>query len=202
MRPQLVLDIGGVLATNLSPLFWQLLAAETVLSEEALYCEYKNQISSQLWTGEISEHDFWHWVSAYAPLLTQEHAKTMIDRSLQPLPALRKIAAWSKIADIHLLSNHLSGWVANIIQPIQPYLKSITISSQTALKKPDPAIFNKAAYHFPRESYILFIDDQSKNVAQAALHGWHTMLADEAGLWISLVQPLLEQALEQASNDN
>lgn len=198
MRPQLVLDIGGVLATNLSPLFWQLLAAETALTEEALYSEYKQQISSRLWTGEISEPDFWHWVSAYAPLLSQEHAKRMIDRSLQPLPALGKIGAWSEIADIHLLSNHLSEWVANIIQPIQPYLKSVTISSLAALKKPDAAIFHKAADHFPRKSYILFIDDQSKNVAQAALHGWHTLLADEAGLWISLVQPMLEQA----SNDN
>ncbi|OMF36723.1 hypothetical protein BK133_08750 [Paenibacillus sp. FSL H8-0548] len=197
MRPQLVLDIGGVLATNLSPLLWQLLAAEAAVSEDTLYFQYKQEISEQLWTGHISEAQFWKWITAYAPSLTMKQAKAIIEQSLRPLPALEKIAEWSVHADIHLLSNHLSAWVEPIVLPIKPYLKSVTISSEAALKKPDRAIFTRLAAQLPQSSYVLFIDDQNKNIEQAASLGWHTLLADESGGWISLVHTLLQKAGEQ-----
>lgn len=197
IRPQLVLDIGGVLATNLSPLLWQLLAAEATVSEEALYSEYKQQISGRLWTGEISEEQFWIWVKKYTPLLSTERARAFIDRSLQPLPALARIAEWSTTADIHLLSNHLPAWVDPIVKPIKPYLKNITISSEAALIKPHPDIYARSASFIPPGSKVLFVDDQEKNIKQAASLGWQTLLADEDGKWISLVLPLLKQGSEQ-----
>lgn len=193
MRPQLVLDIGGVLATNLSPLFWRLLALEANVSEEALYSEYKRQISEHLWTGSISEEQFWVWIKKHTPLLSSERARTFIDRSLQPLPALAKIADWNDIADIHLLSNHLPAWIEPIVKPISPYLKSVTISSEAALKKPHPEIYARAAAFIPSGSHVLFVDDQEKNIRQAASLGWRTLLADEDGQWISFVLPLLKQ---------
>ncbi|WP_054028904.1 hypothetical protein [Bacillus sp. FJAT-28004] len=193
IKPQLVLDIGGVLATNLSPLLWQLLAAEAILSEEALYSEYKQQISERLWTGQMTEEQFWNWVVAYTPSLDITQARSYIDRCLQPLPALDEMSRWSAVADIHVLSNHLPAWVEPIITPIKPYLKSITISSESALQKPHPAIFDKVTEHLPSECYVLFVDDHHKNTKQAALHGWQTLLADDEGLWISQVLPLLEQ---------
>lgn len=190
-RPQLVLDIGGVLATNLSPLFWQLIAAEAEVSEDALYKTYKQQISEQLWTGSISEEQFWSWLKDQAPKIQAPQARACIDRSLQPLPALEKIAEWSIIADIHLLSNHLPAWVEPIVNPINKYLKSITISSETSLRKPHPDIYRRVASHFPIDSVVLFVDDQHKNLKQAASHGWRTLLADEDGRWISMVLSLL-----------
>lgn len=191
-RPQLVLDIGGVLATNLSPLFWRLTAAEAAVSEEALYMAYKAQISELLWTGSISEEQFWSWLNEQAPLIEAKQARAFIDRSLQPLPALEKIAEWSLTADIHLLSNHLSAWVEPIVNPINKYVKSVTISSEIGLKKPLPDIYGRVSSHFPIDSVVLFVDDQPKNLRQAASLGWRTLLADEGGRWISRVLPLLQ----------
>lgn len=196
-RPQLVLDIGGVLATNLSPLFWQLLATDAIVSEEALYSDYKQQISERLWTGGISEEQFWTWIKAHTPRLHTEQARSYIDKSLQPLPALEKIAEWSTVADIHLLSNHLPSWVLPIVEPIERYLKSVTISSETGLRKPHPEIYKRVINYLPSGSSVLFVDDQDKNLRQAASLGWRTLLADEDGHWISLLLPLLEQRSNQ-----
>ncbi|MGM0880789.1 MAG: HAD-IA family hydrolase [Bacillota bacterium] len=191
-RPQLVLDIGGVLATNLSPLFWQLIAAEAAVSEDALYEAYKRQVSEQLWTGSLSEEQFWSWIQVQAPNIPAQQARSFIDRSLQPLPALEKIAEWSLLADIHLLSNHLPAWIERIVNPINKYLKSITISSETGLRKPHPDIYRHVAGHLPQDTVVLFVDDQHKNLKQAASLGWRTLLADEDSRWISMVLPLLQ----------
>lgn len=197
IRPQLVLDIGGVLATNLSPLFWQLLTEKAAISEEALYANYKTQMSGSLWTGRISEDMFWAWLEQQTPHLSTEQARAFIHTSLQPLPALEKIQEWSLIADIHILSNHLPSWVEPIVNPIQPYLKSITISSEVGIRKPDPAIFKLLSAYFPPGSTVLFVDDQQKNIRQAASLGWRTLLADEDGRWISCVRSRLEQDSNQ-----
>jgi HAD superfamily hydrolase (TIGR01509 family) len=197
IKPQLVLDIGGVLATNLSPLFWKLLAAEAIVSEELLYAAYKKQISERLWTGDITEAQFWLWIKEYTPSLETERARGFIDTSLQPLPALAKVAEWSELADVHLLSNHLPEWVEPIVMPIKPYLRSVTISSLSAVKKPHPDIYARTAAYLPSGSAVLFVDDQAKNIKQAASLGWRTLLADEDGNWISLVLPHLEQECEQ-----
>lgn len=191
-RPQLVLDIGGVLATNLSPLFWQLIAAEAAVSEDALYEAYKRQVSEQLWTGSLSEEQFLSWIKVQAPNIQAQQARAFIDRSLQPLPAIEKIAEWSLLADIHLLSNHLPAWVEPIVNPINKYLKSITISSETGLRKPHPEIYRRVAGHLPKDTVVLFVDDQHKNLKQAASLGWRTLLADEDSRWISMVLPLLQ----------
>ncbi|RCW50209.1 HAD family hydrolase [Paenibacillus prosopidis] len=191
-RPQLVLDIGGVLATNLSPLFWQLIAGEAAVSEDTLYEAYKRQVSEQLWTGSLSEEQFWSWIKVQAPNIQVQQARSFIDRSLQPLPALEKIVEWSLIADIHLLSNHLPAWVEPIVNPINKYLKSITISSETGLRKPHPDIYRRVASHFAIDGVVLFVDDQHKNLKQAASLGWRTLLADEDGRWIPKVLPLLQ----------
>lgn len=195
-RPQLVLDIGGVLATNLSPLFWQLIAAEADISEDVLYQTYKRQVSEQLWTGSISEEQFWSWITDTAPNIQARQARAFIDRSLQPLPALEKIAEWSLIADIHLLSNHLPAWVEPIINPIKHYMKSITISSETGLRKPHPDIFELVTRSLPIGSIVLFVDDQYKNLKQAASLGWRTLSADEDGRWISMVLPHLQESCD------
>ncbi|WP_053375803.1 HAD family hydrolase [Paenibacillus sp. FJAT-27812] len=196
-RPQLVLDIGGVLATNLSPLFWKLLAAEAIVSEEELYAAYKQQISERLWIGELSEDQFWVWVKTYTPRLGTKQARKFIDSSLQPLPALAKVAEWSEIADVHLLSNHLPTWVEPIVKPIMPYLKSVTISSEAASRKPHPDIYARTAAYLPSGSHVLFVDDQAKNLKQAASLGWRTLLADEKGEWVASIIPLLEKGSQQ-----
>ncbi|MGO4543968.1 haloacid dehalogenase [Paenibacillus sp. 2TAB23] len=192
-KPQLVLDIGGVLATNLSPLLWQLLAIEAAVSEEHLYSAYKREISESLWRGQLSEEQFWEWILSYAPMLTIEQGRAFIDMSLKPLPAIAYIPEWQQLADIHILSNHLSSWVDPLLSTIRPFLNTITISSQVSLKKPDPSIFVSVISLLPLGSPVLFVDDQQSNLKQAASHGWRTLLADDEGVWMNEVSKQLKE---------
>ncbi|KIL51913.1 hypothetical protein [Jeotgalibacillus soli] len=79
---------------------------------------------------------------------------------IKPLPALKEIANWSQVADIYLLSNHCSEWIAHILKPINHHVKSITISSQVGSLKPHPTIYSK----IKAEDNLLFIDDQPEKL--------------------------------------
>ncbi|MBD2871213.1 HAD family hydrolase [Paenibacillus arenilitoris] len=192
-RPQLVLDIGGVLAANLTPRFWRLAAVEAAVAEQALYRAYKEEMSDRLWTGAISEERFWAWMRSYAPALTDEKARGFIDDSLEPLPALGRLREWSAAADLHVLSNHLRSWVEPVIGPYADVWTSVTISSEVGCRKPHPEIFARVTPHLPPGSAVLFVDDQDKNLRQAALLGWRTLRADEEGAWIEQVLPMLRE---------
>jgi HAD superfamily hydrolase (TIGR01509 family) len=191
-RPQLVLDIGGVLATNLSPMLWQQLAAVSGIPETELYSVYKRQHSRRLWSGELTELQFWSWVCELVPAWTEQRGRELIGRCLQPLPALKQLAAWHRLADLHLLSNHLPIWVEPILAGHRERWSSVTISSEVGVSKPDPGIFEHVAAGLPAGSSVLFIDDQQHNLDQAATLGWQTLLADEQATWVDKVVTLLE----------
>jgi len=190
-KPQLVLDIGGVLATNLSPFFWNQLGEAGQISTERLYAAYKQQWSSLLWKGEISEKEFWDWLLIELPGVSYDKARAMLDNSLTPLPALEMIADWSGYADIHILSNHRAEWVRPLLSPIMPYLATVTISSEVGSSKPEMVSFTAVHRKLPVGSSVLFVDDQPKNLLTAEQLGWDTLLADEAGEWIPQVELLL-----------
>ena len=110
-------------------------------------------------------------------------ARAALAGCLTPLPALAHLAAWSQSADLHLLSNHRLEWIAPLLQPIQDYVTSITISSVVGSCKPDPAIYAVVAQHLPSGTPALFVDDQARNLPPAAALGWDTLCADKAGQW-------------------
>lgn len=192
-KPQLVLDIGGVLAANLSPGLWQLLARESAVTEQELYAAYKRELSERLWTGELSEEQFWSWMSGYVPGISMAAGRSYVVQSLKPLPALDMLQQWHEIADIHILSNHLPAWVEAVTQPNSRFWSSVTISSEVGFRKPHPAIFQRVSALLPLGSTPLFVDDQEKNIRQAASLGWRTLLADEKGDWTRRVLPLLQE---------
>lgn len=51
-RPNLVLDIAGVIATNFSPLFWENLSSKFEVPYEDL-TKFRKEIREELWTGKI-----------------------------------------------------------------------------------------------------------------------------------------------------
>jgi hypothetical protein len=157
-RPQLMLDIGGVLFTNLSPRFWILVAQEAGVGHETLYRQYKGEISAKLWIGEISEDQFWGWLLAFSPKLDLLKAKQIFADCLIPLPALARLPQWGRIADVHLLSNHLLSWVAPLLQPVQASLSHILVSSEIGWKKPQRELFAHAAALLPPHCPVLFVD--------------------------------------------
>ncbi|TCN26144.1 HAD family hydrolase [Mesobacillus foraminis] len=105
---------------------------------------------------------------------------------IHPLPTSIEIRNWSEYANIHILSNHRVEWVEPILQPIQGYLKSITISSEAGCCKPQPEIYAKVKMELKSKN-ILYVDDQEKNFNEARILGWNTLLADEKGAWIDEV---------------
>ncbi|MFD0959567.1 HAD-IA family hydrolase [Paenibacillus chungangensis] len=192
-RLQLVLDVGGVLASNLSPVFWELVseAAGIPSGQNEIYKLYRKEVSEKLWIGEITEQQFWEWLEAQSPSLVKELCESFLYRCLQPLPAMGKLETWSRSADIHILSNHIEIWLQPLLNRIRPSIGHTVISSQVAMKKPDAAIFHHMAALLPSGSPILFVDDKPGNLEIARSVGWQSMLADPEGVWLSLMDKRL-----------
>jgi len=68
---------------------------------------------------------------------------------------------------------------------INKFAKSVTISNQVGLCKPDIEIYKRVDSFLPVGEEVLFIDDQEKNLKSAKALGWQTLLADEHCNWIN-----------------
>jgi putative hydrolase of the HAD superfamily len=192
VKPDLILDIAGVLATNFSPYFWQELSEKSDIEYERLI-GFKREIREELWSGKISEEEFWRRLCSEFPSINEEDARLLLRSQINPLSALKELPKWSQFANIHLLSNHRAEWIAHIIRPIQKYLKSATISNEVHACKPSPEIYSVVRTHLSGEGSVLFVDDQEKNFKEARALGWTTLFADEQGDWMSRVEPLLTE---------
>ncbi|MEC0266347.1 HAD-IA family hydrolase [Paenibacillus anseongense] len=190
---ELVLDIGGVLATNFSPLFWQELSEQSNTPYEVLF-DFRREMREELWTGKIPEEGFWKQLHLKFPSIHMEKAKEILISNIRPLPAIEKVQSWSKNANIHLLSNHRIEWIKSILKPIEPYICSVTVSSEVGYCKPKPEIYALVHEQLNNHGDILFVDDQNKNFKEANSLGWKTILADENGDWIYNLTSLLSTA--------
>jgi HAD superfamily hydrolase (TIGR01509 family) len=192
IKPQLILDIAGVILTNLSPSYWQELAQIADVPYDYLKALFRNEVREDLWTGKISEEEFWKWLNMHCPKVNLQFARNLIDKHLKPLPAFDQLVSWSQLADIHLLSNHRKEWIIPFIKPILPYIKSITISSETGYCKPDLQIYEFVEAHLDIRRNIIYVDDQEKNLIPAKALGWVTLIADAESKWMVEVQRLIE----------
>lgn len=194
-KPQLILDIGGVLLSNLSPQFWQELTAVTTISYSELTARYKTHMSKPLWSGHITEHQFWDWLCEQCSTIDRHNAHALLQANLKPLPALNFLQEWSRIADIHLLSNHRMEWISPHLADVRHFITSMTISSTVGATKPNPDIYKIAAAHLNPKQRILFIDDLESNLMEGSRLGWHTLIADGEGKWLEQVIPQLSESL-------
>ncbi|CAN7318672.1 HAD-IA family hydrolase [Paenibacillus sp. LjRoot153] len=120
--------------------------------------------------------------------------RSWILQQLKPLAAMKHLEAWGQHADIHLLSNHRIEWLALLLEPILPFLKNTTISSEVGYCKPNREVYELVQTHFPKEqAVVLFVDDQEKNLVPARAMGWHTLLADAEEAWIAQVTAFLNK---------
>lgn len=154
--------------------------------------EFRKGIREKLWTGQMTEQGFWTNLQRQVPHLHRESAKGQLLSMITPLAAMKEIPSWSEIANIHLLSNHRLEWIEHIINPIQAYVTSITISAESGACKPEMAIYEKTQSHLKNNGIVLFVDDQEKNFTGAAELGWDTLLADKQGEWTEIVSALLK----------
>ncbi|MCJ7842404.1 hypothetical protein MUB24_16165 [Lederbergia sp. NSJ-179] len=192
VKPDLVLDIAGVLATNFSPSFWRYLSTIYGVRYEELL-EFRKGIREELWKGRIAEQEFWSGLKSQLPNMDIEPARCKLLSIIKPLPAIEKIPIWSEYADIHLLSNHRREWIEHLINPVQDYIKSMTISAEVGYCKPEIDIYLKTQFYLKDNGKVLFVDDQEKNFKGAIHLCWNTLLADEEGEWIKKVSSLLTQ---------
>lgn len=186
IKPELVLDVAGVIAANFSPQFWQELTSRYEIPYEQLV-KFKQDIRVKLWTGAVSEDEFWSELTSNFKAIDKDGARQSLLSQITLLPAASEIPRWSNYANIHLLSNHRVEWLEHIVTPLKPYLRSVTISSAAGCCKPDASIYTQVEQYFEHQAFILFVDDQTKNFYEPALRGWTTLLADEQGDWIKQV---------------
>lgn len=189
-KPQLVLDIAGVILTNLSTGFWQELPHIAGTSFETLK-DKVNTIRKDLWTGTMKEDDFWIWLKSQYPSIDKERAYILLQQTMLPLPAIRFLKHWSQVADIHLMSDHCKEWLEPYLEEIQDFTKSITISNQVGYCKPQLQIYEIVKQQIDNTGFVLYVDDQEKNLKPAQELRWRTLLADEQHKWIEKVETIL-----------
>ncbi|MBB3129407.1 putative hydrolase of the HAD superfamily [Paenibacillus rhizosphaerae] len=193
-RPQLILDVAGVIATNLSPGFWEEAAMAGGTSYRQLKDRFRREIRESFWTGDTTMEQFRDWLAGHGPDLSMERLNALAMKYLQPLPALERISSWSREAAVHLLSNHREEWLSGLLEPVKDQVKSLTISSRAGYCKPDPRIYQLICEHFSDgEGPCIYVDDQEKNLIPARALGWHTVIADSEGRWVEEVSRLLKQ---------
>jgi putative hydrolase of the HAD superfamily len=190
-KPDIVLDIAGVIATNFTPRFWNDLVRKYEISYDELIM-FRKHIRQELWTGEISEDEFCVRLKKEFVNIDLVYSKSLLRSLITPLPAIEEIPNWSRLANIHLLSNHRLEWIRHIIYPIQEYIESITISGEVGYCKPQRDIYLIVNNLVGEERRVLFIDDQIKNLKEASNLGWKTLIADERGEWIKKVPLYLQ----------
>lgn len=193
-RPRLILDVAGVIATNLSPGFWEEAAMTGGTTYRQLKDSFSREIRELFWTGAITVDQFRDWLAGHGPDLSMERLSALAMKYLQPLPALGRISIWSRDADIHLLSNHREEWLSGLLEPVKDHVKSLTLSSRAGYCKPDPLIYQLVCEQFgDGEGLCIYVDDQEKNLIPARALGWHSVIADPEGRWVEEVTRLLEQ---------
>ncbi|MEJ8302431.1 HAD-IA family hydrolase [Saccharibacillus sacchari] len=181
-KPQLVFDVGGVLAENLDE-FWSGMAQASGVKRADLRTRYKAEVGAALWRGSLAEEDFWLWLGETCPTVKTSEARALLKKVLIPLPALGWVKGWSENADIHILSNHVAEWIYPLFTEIEDSISSIVVSSEVGYEKPDPRLFEWAATKL-KGSDICFVDDKLSNLEAAQRLGWDTILADPDGHWV------------------
>ena len=191
-KPQLVLDAAGVIVTNLSETFWEEISQNSNVAFSDFRSSFKKEIREALWTGSICEEEFWKWLALQCSGVEYDYARGILIKHLKLLPSTNWLPRWSKVADIHLLSNHRHEWLLEPLEPLSLYLKTITISSQVGCCKPDPAIYEIVRLKI-KKNRTIYVDDQERNLEPARRIGWTTVLADEEGKWTETVTNLLQE---------
>ncbi|MCM3783443.1 HAD-IA family hydrolase [Neobacillus mesonae] len=190
---QLVLDAGGVITANLSPAYWKELSPASLSSEESIVHKFKREIREKLWSGHVTEADFYLWVRGHSSELKQndEQFRQLVQGHLRLLPASEHLEEWSGKADLHILSNHRHEWLTPVLAPILPFIASCTISSEVGMCKPSASIYTYLHRKLGNLDDIYFVDDQERNLLPAREMGWKTILADPEGQWVETINELL-----------
>lgn len=183
-KTQLVVDAGGVVISNFPASFWLELAAQAGVTADELQGFFHEELKEPLWTGKISEDEFWQRIRQRYPAVDIGQARTSFRSGLKLLPVAERLPDLGRRFDLHLLSNHRPEWLLDVLAPVTACFRTITISSQVGVRKPDLGIYEAVQAKLPSGARIIYVDDQERNLVPARKLGWETVLADENGTWV------------------
>lgn len=190
-KKAMILDVGGVLATNYTPQFWEGLSDDYDVPYDALM-QFRKDVRADLWTGAIAEKEFWERMSERFQAIDAAGARAMLVSEIRPLPALERLKAWRKRASLNVLSNHRTEWIAPVLKRVYPFADHVIVSAEAGCRKPEPEIYSRMDECLDGYEDILFVDDTPKNLPQGAALGWKTLLADEGGAWMAQAEAWLK----------
>jgi putative hydrolase of the HAD superfamily len=189
----LLLDACGVvLGEPTGPLF-RAVALSTGRTPDAVAALFRLRFRDDLWSGSKGEDDFWARFAGACGLSHPPSAwREVIDAAMHPMPALSRLAGWSRHARLVLISNHRHEWLLPRLDAcgVTGHFAEVCISSTTGLVKPEPAAYERALGEMDRRS-VLYVDDKGANVDAARELGIRSALADRDGLWIGEVDAWL-----------
>jgi FMN phosphatase YigB (HAD superfamily) len=184
-----VLDIGNVLLRDPISQLLKSLSEEGSRTWEELRQFYLYQVRDRMWSGDMSEDEFWGKLCSYAH--TKVENELWHQRLLEimiALPAIEKMHDWSSKSEIWLLSNHFAEWPLGRLREcgVMPTISKVLISSETHFLKPNPKAFDPVTTQLSA-STILYVDDKIVNVEVATKLGINGLFADLDGDWIAMV---------------
>lgn len=167
----LILDAHGVVFNNPFPSFLIRLARMTgQRGDDVLRC-WREELRTPAWTGAISDDEIWHRLSGgqgdpecWQSLLETCYALGPIGLRLSLLPT--NLPIW-------ILSNHRTAWLHRRLRRfgLSERFEQVIVSEDLGLVKPAPRLFQAVMDRVPVSKRVLFVDDNSQNVAAASLSG-------------------------------
>ncbi|SFB43361.1 putative hydrolase of the HAD superfamily [Cohnella sp. OV330] len=190
-KKAMILDVGGVLATNYTPQFWEGLSDDYDVPYDALM-QFRKDVRADLWTGAMAEREFWERMSGRFHAIDGADARERLVSEIRPLPALERLAEWRDRASLNILSNHRTEWIAPVLARIYPLADHVIVSAEVGCRKPEPEIYGRMDASLADFADILYVDDTKNNLPQGAALGWKTLLADDEGAWIAQAERWLK----------
>lgn len=175
----IVMDCGGVIATEVQKLFLQEIAVKEDLDVDELIAVYRD-LSTPLILGKSTEDDFWlsfiDRLGIERPLevVTKEYKKLIRDLMVwdrQVLSYLKDVKKDHPDVKIVLLSNAVKEWVADFQKrhDLSKYFDQCFFSFDLQSKKPDQDVFDKVCQALQvKPEECIFVDNNDGNVQAAS----------------------------------
>lgn len=119
----------------------------------------------QYWSGDLPERDFWRAIAVPVPSAAER-------RSILDLRALidpARVAAWQRVADVWVISNHRHEWLLPVLTAhgLDVVVDRVEVSSLVGRVKPDPGAWEVLLTNGVPADRVAVVDDQERNLEAA-----------------------------------
>jgi len=117
------------------------------------------------WGGHLPEAAFWDALGLEVP----GHARRAEVLDLRPRVAPQRVAAWARVADVWVISNHRHEWLlpALAAHGLDAVVHRIEVSSLSGRVKPDPGAWEVLLADGTPAAQVAVVDDQRRNLEAA-----------------------------------